>query len=161
MFAMYQVIVARALPPILATLLGVATIMICDRREPLDISSLTITPSPVRPGEASYIIFQARELRACEGNVHRWVEDSSGRVFTFAPEPTIYPALLEKTSRQFVKQFTIPFGIAGGPATYHSDIQRWCNGLQWAVWRFHYSYTAPFVVATIRGGGENAPVAEK
>lgn len=146
LFTVYQYVIARVLPIIIAASLGVMGILVLDRREPLTVGDVTIIPAPVHAGERAYAVFQATELRVCDGTVHRWIEDSSGHIFTFAPEPTEYPALLAKTSRQFVKEFVVPNGMIPGPAVYHSDVERWCNSLQWALWRFHYSYQSSFAV---------------
>lgn len=136
----------RAMPPIMATLLGVFLILLCDRREPLLVTDLTITPNPARAGVTAYAIFNATTKRACDGEVHRHVVDSGGHVFTLTSEPSIYPSLLAGAKKQFVKAFTVPLGMAPGVAVYHSDLDRWCNLPQQLFWQFHDHYEAEFTV---------------
>lgn len=147
----YVFIRDRALPPILATLIGIFLVLLLDRREPLKVESLTITPTIVKAGSSAYVIFGATENRDCEGIVHRSIIDSGGHVFTLAPEPSIYPSLLSGDKKQFVKEVTIPLGVAPGPATYVSDLDRWCNWPQKLFWHFHNHYEAAFTVARVPG----------
>lgn len=142
----YHAIRDRVLPPIFATLLGVFFILLCDRREPLIVDALTITPNPVHSGTKAYVIFGAQSKRDCDGEVRRTIVDSGGHVFVLSPEPSIYPSLLPDDKRQFVKTFDVPFGMKPGVATYIADVYRWCNPPQHLFWNFHNHYETTFVV---------------
>jgi len=145
-FQKYVFIRDRALPPFIATLFGVFLILLCDRRPPLEVNGLTISPTPVHAGAPAYAIYSALNKRDCEGEVRRTIIDSAQHAFTLAPEPSIYPAILDATKRQFVKTFTVPLGSTAGPATYRADVYRWCNWPQRVFWKFHDQYETPFII---------------
>ncbi len=108
-------------------------IMLLDRREPLELIDGHIAPYNVHVGDDVLITFTVRELRNCDGRLHKRFFDSAGIIHASVPEPTIYHQAI-RDKRTFQKVATIPKGMASGPAIYAPTIERWCNPLQRMLW---------------------------
>lgn len=131
-----------AAPVIVALLLAVPVIMICDHRTVRTIDHVTVTPDPVRPGETAILIFTATDYRACYNKTSRWLTDSKGfRYYLVDHDSTEYDEDVGKPSHQFVREFPIPKSMSSGTATFHARVTRWCNPLQRIFWPMYSTDT--------------------
>lgn len=124
----------RSVCHILAALFGLMvaapiTFMWLDSAEPIRVTSATMSPPEVRPGQTVRLTWDATEFRVCAGLVHRRFVDSSGVIFEISPVPAIYRDKLDG-NKSFSRDITIPNGMAPGPALYTGVRRYWCNPLQ-------------------------------
>ena len=134
--------------------------LVLDRRDPVILEHGELIPNEVRNGDRAIIVWHITELRLCAGDLRRVIIDSSNKVHEFAKEATVYHDLVVKGSRTFSKNFTMPYGMAPGPANYYGIGTRWCNVLQQNIWPiFFRSPAVPFTILPdhVKPRGERGP----
>lgn len=103
-----------------------------DRTLPVTISTPTVNPPQVRPGQTAYIEFLATYnypiFGNCTGSVVRTMVDSGGRVFTFDAVPSII--IDNEQSVPFSRPFTVPLGMSRGKAKLRGRSTIVCNFFQ-------------------------------
>lgn len=105
------------------------TFMWLDNTEPIRITHVSMSPAEVLAGQSVRITWEATEIRACNGIIHRRFIDSAGVIFEIAPVPSVYRDVLGG-HKTFSRDITIPSGMAPGPAIYGGVRRYWCNPLQ-------------------------------
>lgn len=112
------------------------TFMVADRRDPvvLQQDESYLTPTTIGTTQKFLVTYKVKEYRACDGEIAIRITDSTGRIFPYAVEPTVYRRTVNRDANTFVKERTAPAGMAPGPATYHVQPWRWCNVFQKYVW---------------------------
>jgi hypothetical protein len=125
---------------------SVPFVLLLDRREVLVIHEVEIVPNPVAPGGQLTLNWTATERRNCAGVVNRRIIDSRGVVVFLNPVPTVYHDLMVATPRRFATTFSIPRSVSPGPATYVSNVLRWCNVLQETIWPMTFSISVQFTI---------------
>lgn len=109
-----------------AILLFPTLLIVLDRTPPFHFVHGEITPHSVRAGEDATIIWTINEPRKlCPGVVKRTLIDSTGTVFVMADVPTAYTEV--RVGQRFARTFTLPKGMASGPATYRAQPYYVCN----------------------------------
>ena len=133
--------------------LGTPLALLLDRREPVEVTNGTITPFFVRNGQVVVVTWVAKEGRVCDGEIRRIIVDSIGRIHDFAREPAVHRDITTAYStRKFSRTFTMPLGMAPGPAIYYVVGYRWCNFFQEHIWPIYFrSEEIKFEVLTQEG----------
>ena len=113
--------------------------MVLDRRDPviLQQEGSYISPSTISGGQKFLLTYKVDEIWPCDGEVAVRIIDSTGRIFPYAVEPTVYRRTLDRTTNVFVKERIAPTGLASGLAKYETEIYRWCNPFQKYIWPIH------------------------
>lgn len=125
-------------------------ILLFDRREPIELGEAMIEPSgSVNSGQEVTITWSAVERRAgCDGEFERRVIDSTGRIFPYRREPTVYRLTYNAKAQIFTRQFRLPNGLAPGRAIITTVGTRWCNSVQKYLWPIPFQ--GPIIQATIK-----------
>lgn len=99
-------------------------IMLYFERPPVSVYvDRSIEPAKVYPGEEITINIKAAKTKDCPAVVYRELHDSSGRVFTFDPEP-------RPKQETFPVKKVVPIDAFPGPAEYHATLEWSCNWVQ-------------------------------
>lgn len=109
-------------------------IMLLDRRPPLIVEAVSLSPDPARPGDTMTMRWRAREFRACDGTViRRFVGGLDHVIRETVSQQTMYHGDADGKSREFEVQFVLPI-LPPGPASYEPITLRWCNVFQQWLW---------------------------
>jgi len=112
-------------------------------RHVTDLRPVGITEA--HPGGTATIEYVGTETKVCDGRVHRSITDSTG-AFHDLPDADVFRLPFHDLNKKvtFWHEFPVPWKVAPGPATYHSEVVRYCNFLQWLVWpsveRYHIKF---------------------
>lgn len=127
---------------VLFCLVVVAPIMLLigDRSDPYTNFQGKVETDPAVPGQLVRVHFSGEYKRSCHGQVFYSIIDSGRNVHLLDPLPTIpdnSPRDLNKAEGkiEWVREFTLPLGVAEGKATLRTSPEYWCNPLQvyWPV----------------------------
>lgn len=117
--------------------------MLFDRREPIVVEAVSLTPSPAYPGDTLTMRWRAREYRACDGMVkRRFIGQRDLVVRETVSVPTMYIGNADGKPTEFEVQFVIPNNLGPGSYRYEPVTIRWCNELQRLLWPL-ISYPPP------------------
>lgn len=109
-----------------AVLIFPTLLIVFDRAPPFHFVHGEIIPHSARAGEDVSIIWTINEPRKlCPGVVKRTLTDSTGTTFLMADVPTAYAEV--RQGQRFSRTFTLPKGMASGPATYRAQPYYVCN----------------------------------
>lgn len=133
----------------IAILLG----LLLDRRDPIELFQGRITPYYVHEGDNVVLTWPLIEHRSCNGELRRRLVDSGNKIHEFTSEPTVYHERLDTEKKTFVKNFTIPYGVAPGPAVYYTVGTRWCNIVQKLIWPI--AFRSPNIQLCVLPNDEN------
>jgi hypothetical protein len=123
-------------PIILSACIGIALVMIGDRRDVVEMKFLSLFPTTLSPGAPAIITWETKVLRpGCDGEVTRQIIDSSRVVFTYAKNQSVINP--DSTPKQFSGTFIVPNGVHTGAGIHRTTAVRWCNPLQKWLWPLH------------------------
>jgi hypothetical protein len=114
-------------------------VMVFDRRPIVEQTDFRAEPDVLRPGQKFETVWTIETFRPrCNGYTHREIIDSAGQVFAF---DSTYAVPHDVVGTETIRaRWTLPLGVAPGPARIRRKTARWCNGLQelfWPMWTIH------------------------
>lgn len=110
-------------------------IMLLDRRIPIVVEAVSLTPTQARAGDTMTMTWRAREYRKCDGRViRRFVGGIDKVVRETIAQATVYHGDADGKPHEFEILFNIPNNLGPGPYTYEPITIRWCNVLQQYLW---------------------------
>lgn len=112
--------------------------MLLDRRDPITIEAISLTPNEARAGDTLTMRWKATVHRAgCSGEVvRRYIGVLDHVIRETVSQPTVFRGATERTE-DFEIQFNLPNNLGPGPYTYEPIVRRWCNPIQqwWPIMR--------------------------
>lgn len=118
--------------------------LVLDRRPVLTLYPSVIVPPVTKPGSMIQIEWETVAHRSCDGEAKEMIVDSAGRIFYYAPTPTVRKTI--GVREHFVRELMVPRGSSPGQAHYVSYVERWCNELQRIVWPMREHYRTAFEI---------------
>lgn len=109
--------------------------MLLDRREPIIVEAVFLTPNPAYAGDTMTMRWRAMEYRPCGGRViRRFIGSLDKVVRETVAQDTVYRGAADGKPREFEIQFVLPNNLGPGSYTYEPITIRWCNVLQQYLW---------------------------
>jgi hypothetical protein len=114
-----------------AVFIAMPAIMLLDRRDPITIEAVSLTPTIARAGDTLTMRWRATVHRSgCDGIVvRRYISSVDHVVRETVGMAAVFRGQGGKVE-DFEIQFHIPNNLGPGPYTYEPVIKRWCNPLQ-------------------------------
>jgi len=122
--------------------------LLFDRGAAIETTNFHFNPDVLRPGaktRAAWTVKTLRDPDQCRGLVHRSLIDSQGQVFAFSTIDAVIHGSIGEVHTYYYP-WTIPTGLAPGPAIFRRNVDRWCNPLQRWVWPMHEVHETTFTV---------------
>ena len=122
-------------------------IMLLDRRAPIAVEEISISPNPARPGDTMTMRWLAREFRDCGGTVIRRFIGSDHIIRETVQLPVVFHDRADGTPKAFEVRFQLPH-LPPGEAIYQGVVLRYCNVVQKILWPIvYYAPPVKFMVA--------------
>jgi len=122
-------------------------------RSPAVETVIHLVPDHVVAGQKAEAVWSVTVLRSgwfiggggCRGLVHRAMIDSQRQIFAFSSIAAVVHGDVGTTDT-YRYDWTIPMGMAPGPAIFRRNTERWCNPLQKWIWPMQEVHEARFTV---------------
>jgi hypothetical protein len=103
-----------------------------DNSPPTDLISATISTPTVEAGGTIVIDYKVNRFRACSGDIQRVITDSQGVTHLIAPYSFLRSDIKPDQGVGITNRIAapVPVGAASGKATYHAEIDYYCNPQQ-------------------------------
>ena len=123
---------------------AVPAVMLFDRRDPITIEKISITPEHARSGEIITMRWRAIVNRpGCDGVViRRYIGILDHVIRETVGQPVVFRGKAGDRVQEFETQFNIPISLAPGEYIYEPVVKRWCNPVQHLLWPI-VSYQSP------------------